>query len=227
MISDNRSSGIYLWMSAVATIEDCTVSGNYLVSDIEDLYMLDWATVSQETGIDVSTSGETGITRCLVAGNARAGVMLWPNARAAIANCTISENDTGISAYDSKRVDINQCSVTGNRMGIALTKASRATVSVSVVSRNWDRGILMWDSSELEIDGSTVAGNRWGGIQLGPQGLMGPEGTSFAGRVAGGGNSIPGPDEAEGNDGAGWAYPAELDFLTTAEGGELDRRSRP
>jgi parallel beta-helix repeat protein len=226
-VSDNRSAGIYFWMSSAAIVENCTVSGNFHASGIEDLETLDWAAISQETGIDVSNSGETAIIHCIVSGNAKTGVMLWGDARATIANCTISDNQTGISAYDSKRVDIDQCGVTGNGTGISLSKASWATVSRSIVSRNWEDGIHMWDSSELEIGGSAIAENRFGGILLGQHALMDPAGTSFAGHVAGGENSISGPGKVEGDDSAGGAYPAELDFLTTAEGGELDRRATP
>lgn len=94
---------------------------------------------------------------------------------------------------------------------IAAKRNSQITVTASTVEESALHGIVIGDAAQ-----ATLVGNHFTGSVQYDLLVYGPPcagvGSPFQGRISGGSNTI------------GRFCPAELDFLTTEQGGELDRR---
>ena len=106
--------------------------------------------------------------------------------------------------------------------GILVEGSAQATITGCTVSENGWYGILLLDSAQATISENRILGNGLHGVALYERPCF-DTGSVFGGLVAGGKNTIPGPDEPDGNK-QGAVCPNALQFLTTEEGGELDRR---
>ncbi len=104
-----------------------------------------------------------------------------------------------------------------------MADAARATITGSTINGNTFDGLFMRDSAQATLERSEIAGNGSRGIALFEEPCFDDVEDVFTGSVTGFGNVIPGPDEEGGNRECA-VCPEELAFLTTAEGGELDRR---
>jgi parallel beta-helix repeat protein len=192
-------------------------------------------------GILVGIGAEATITSCIVA-ECGSGICIEDSARVTISGCTVSNNrrDAAPEYF-------------GDGEGIGLWGDSQATIQGCVVSRNAGDGIKVWDSAIVVITDCTVSRNRFGidlrgsvqatiernrisenrhyGVFLREWPCLSTE-EVFAGYVMGRANSIPGPYEPGGNAWdtstdppcEGSVCPADLTFLTTEAGGQLDCR---
>ena len=244
--------GIWLWGSSQATITGCSVSGNGF--DGIELVDLAQATITQTTvsknfvGIQLWGLAQATITGCTVSENRWNGIVLSGSAQATITESTVSGNEEdGVGLYELAQAAISGCTVSGNTWdGIELVDSAQATITGSTLSENGRDGIRLLGSGQATISGCTVSGN-WYGIRLGNLAQATIEGNKifgnkgygvvlwerpcfdidwkFEGYLTGRANTIPGPDEPEGNKG-GAVCPDDLSFLATEEGGELDRREK-
>jgi len=83
-------------------------------------------------------------------------------------------------------------------------------------------GIGLWNSPQATIEGNKIVKNGGYGVGL-YQGPCFDTDRLFLGCVSGKQNIIPGPGNPDGNS-KGAICPQKLSFLTSTEGGELDRR---
>lgn len=181
VIVSGGSTGLSLAAGARMTLVGCTVTGN-------------------TQGIYLSHSSQIDMSECSIVGNARSGVFVTDAARAAIADCHVSNHmDFGIAAANSAQL----------------------TVSDTVVTRcGLDGGILVWDSSQVVLEGNTISNNRGYGVATYWHRCFPGTVWSFRGYISGGDNVFE----------ANWrgdVCPPELGFLSTPEGGELDLRPPP
>jgi len=80
-------------------------------------------------------------------------------------------------------------------------------------------------SAQVTISDNRILSNGGNGVALYERPCYDTD-SAFAGCVSGGGNTIPGLGEPDGNR-LGAVCPDELRFLVSEEGGELDRRPTP
>jgi parallel beta-helix repeat protein len=108
--------------------------------------------------------------------------------------------------------------------GVLIQGAAQVAITDSTISGNGD-SILLWGSAQATIEGNEIINNQGYGVALYLKicgFAFGAE--TFQGHVAGRKNTIPGPDEPDGNK-KGAVCPEELGFLMTEEGGEYPLRS--
>ena len=164
------------------------------------------------------------ITKSTILNSFYGGIKLWESARAMITNCTITGSDfDGIWILDSAQATITNSMIRDNRCGILLHGSAQATITNCTISDNSLEGILLSGSAWAAIEGNEIAGNEDYGIIILFESPCCDTDQLFTGYVAGSNNSIPGSDEPDGNE-EGAFCPNELSFLTTKQGGELDRR---
>lgn len=169
------------------------------------------------------------------------GLLIAADARANLINCVVSENLSGIHVSHSSQVEITNCRISENKQtgiwigdtaqaritgsqildngwqGIGLGGTAQAKIIDCTVSRNRrDGGIVLWDSVQAVLEENEVTAN-WGyGIALYHSPCFGLFG-KFTGRLSGRAN-------ISSDNSRGEVCPAELEFLLTEEGGELDWR---
>ncbi len=153
-------------------------------------------TISQNwDGINLSHSSSVELARCRIAANERHGILADGDARLTVDRCNITDNhSTGVAAADSARVKMNDSRIKNNR---------------------GNGGIILWDSSQVTLEGNTIAENSKFGVGTYEPPCFPESPWSFHGLISGSNNTFEGnrPEDV---------CPQELEFLGTAEGGELD-----
>ena len=158
-------------------------------------------TISQNIeGINVSYSASAEMTDCGIAENERSGTFIGGAAQATITRCSISNN---------------------NGYGIAVADSAQVTITDSSVTRSGqDGGIVLWGSCQAILEGNMIADNRGFGIAIYQRPCFWESPWVFQGHISGRGNLFQA-------NGRGDVCPPELEFLSAAEGGELDSRPSP
>jgi len=222
----NDGLGVALGGSARATMTNCTFHEN------------------SNIGIGLEALAQATMTNCTFLINDNSGVELYNSAQGIITRCTFYWSECAIVLADSAQATIKQSEVHGCTIGLEIRDSARGAVEASTFEGNTVTGIGLEGSAQATIDTCTSTANLFG-ILLADSSLASITGCDisgnevyavalyeppcfnknvlFTGRVAGAGNTIPGPDQPDANTG-GRACPDELSFLMTEEGGELDRR---
>lgn len=232
-VSGNPNWGIWLNGSTYATVTGCSVSESsrcFLIEDSAEA-TITACTISQYfMGFEFRNSAQATITACAISntpaslyGFTAVGVSLYGSAKVMIEGSSVSGSSyCGISLRDSTQVSIAGCSIDGNSVGVTLSNFAQATISRCKIHGGSWTGISLSDTSQASILDNRILSNGGYGIDL-----YSPSchslGNAFTGLVTGGGNTIPGPSEPDGNR-EGPVCPDELSFLMTEEGGELDMR---
>jgi len=177
-------------------------------------------------GVQVESQAQAVIRECTIA-TSDYGLVLFNSSRAEIENCTLHGNtNDGVVVWEYANVVIRNCTVTGSgQNGIWVGFDSRVTIEACVVGENGENGIVVACSAQLTLDGNVIKANAGYGVALYERPCF-DKTTVFTGLVTGGGNTIPDPNEPDGNK-LGAVCPETLRFLMTVEGGELDRRPAP
>jgi parallel beta-helix repeat protein len=217
-----------------------------LIEGASSVIVIDCAVFENGYGIRLTGTARAAIHGTRVFENAASGIWLADNSQSTLTYCTVAGNAfSGIWITGEAESVVHQVTTQANREGIRLSGSSRARIEGSRVIENRGRGLWMDELATLSISGSRVAGSGREGIYLSgsvhatletnviAEGQLYGVGlyerpciatdTQFSGYIAGFGNTIPGPDE-EGGNVLGAVCPDELAFLTTEEGGALDRR---
>lgn len=195
-------------------------------SDSDDRPVL-WVSTPQDTAGDVAA---TLADLHLTGGTERGGhgILVTGTAQAAITGCIITSNVMGIVLLEYGQAEIRENAVTGNEHGgIVAVHSTQATIADCELVGNTAAGIVLQHETQVTLTGNTIVGNtkedgEFGfGVMLVEPPCHGDE--RFSGYVAGARNRIPGPDKDYGNEYAAFC-PEGLEFLTSEEGGALDRR---
>jgi len=177
-------------------------------------------------GVYLFGSVEASITSCTISATTGTGIVLEGREReavkATISDCVISDN--GVFAMwigPPSQIIVTDCTISDNRHGVYLWgDTAEGTITGCTISGNDEHGIELFASPDLTLWQSAIMENgRYGVVLAYP--CFHPE-EVYSGRLAGGKNTIPGPGEPGENRGGAFC-PPELAFLTTNEGGELNR----
>ena len=188
-------------------------------------------------GADLHLQGAT------ISGGAE-GLLVSADARALIVNSAVSQNGDGISLTHSASLELVGSSITGNeRHGIVAGGVAQAVVAASLISDNRVHGIaaadsvqfmvtdstiarngavggvVLWGSSRANLEANTIADNAGFGVAIFERPPFWQSPWVFRGLVSGHSNVFDGNRRGD-------VSPPELEFLSTAEGGELDRREQ-
>lgn len=137
------------------------------------------------------------------------------------ASKVVGNRETGISVGHGAEMNIADTIVGENgRDGVSISGS--VTITGSTIDQNGWRGVAMGDSAHVTLLGNRITGNSMFGVFLYERPCADTD-RVFSGYVTGRDNVIPDLFDPEGN-GQGTACPRVLMFLTTEEGGELDRR---
>jgi len=175
------------------------------------------------TGIWLADSSRSTIADCTVSDNAFSGIWLTGEAQSVIDEVMAKGNREGVGLTDASYARIESSSIVGNqRRGISINEFARVSITgCSIVDNGWE-GVYIAGSAEATLEGNVIQGNQRYGVLLFERPCITTD-SVFAGYVAGRRNLIPWPELPGGNR-FGEVCPADLDFLLTTDGGELDRR---
>lgn len=174
------------------------------------------------TGLSVSAGATVALTGCTISQNSQ-GAYLSYTSSAEMVDCNIVGNaHSGVFVTGSAQATIVACQVSNHtEYGIAAARSARLTVTDStVINCGWDGGIILWDSSQTHLERNTITNNRGYGVATYWHPCFPATVWSFRGLISGSGNTLE-------MNRRGDVCPAELEFLTTAEGGEFDLRPQP
>lgn len=170
-------------------------------------------------GLLISSEAVAVITDCTISGN-NEGFNLSHSASAQIVHCDIDDNERrGIYVGGAAQAVIDRCFIRDNGgQGIGVADSAWVTVSNSTISgTEGDGGVVFWGTSEVVLEGNTISGNRGFGVSVFQRPCFVMSRWIFRGRISGSGNLVEANRRGD-------VCPSELEFLTTAEGGELDLR---
>jgi len=194
-VSRSEGAGIVLRGAAQASVRGCIVKEN-----ADGIWVRDTAQVTiTESDIVDNTDG------------------IWVNhyAVVTVADSTVGGNLWGMVISDWTEVTLEATDIAGNEWaGLTVAGSARTVIEGCVVSGNHD-GVLLKDSAHVRITDTDLADNERLAVALWEEPCLEAD-EEFTGLLEGGGNHIPG--------GADSVCPEELEFLSTEEGGELDRR---
>ncbi len=181
-------------------LQGATLSGGsdgLLVSAAASVVLVDCTISDNLHGISLSYESSAQLSNCRIEGNAESGVLAAGAAHATITGCSISSSSNyGVAAADSARVTVTDSLVTGSRE---------------------EAGIVLRGSAQAVLTGNTISGNRRFGVAIFQRPCFAVP-RPFWGQVAGSSNVFM-------DNLAGDVCPPVLEFLSAAEGGELDFRS--
>lgn len=193
---------------------------------------------------DVEIVGEEGAAVALLGKDYAVPVLsLISKATVVLRGLTITHGDAGVLVAAAAKVIISNCTLFKNDIGIVLAHKAQAVVTRSTIAQNLQGGAYVGDEAGAEFTACLISGNYMGGIFVADRArlrliantieghgmgygvaIMGEcrryDDKEFLGRISGKGNLFR--DNAWGD-----VCPPDLGFLTTEEGGELDRRSPP
>lgn len=170
-------------------------------------------------GVLVSSDGRVVLVECSISRNVQ-GVNLASVSSAEITDCSIEGNETdGVFVGGSAEAAITGCIISDQgQCGIAVADAARVRIVDTVVTRSGrDGGVVLRGYSQAILEGNTIVDNRGYGVAIYWHPCFVGTGRFFRGHISGKGNVLQGNV-------AGDVCPPELEFLATAEGGELDLR---
>lgn len=234
-ISHSTDFGLYM-IGGFASIVDSDFTENrdtMRVSDHGEIDAVSSHFDRNEGPIDISAYAYGSFTDCSISHNSGFGIFVATRRGVAIVDSRIENNDSvGMYAVGGQSVIMNS-RISGNEYsGICAVHESEITITACTIAQNgeivlWDGellrngdGITIEDSAHVTLIGNDIVDNAVFGVAFDER--FDP----FVGYVGGHGNRITGPSEVYGN-GEAAVSPAELSFLKTSEGGELDRRSNP
>ncbi len=139
-----------------------------------------------------------------------------------------------VESTDPAEVTLDELSVVDGYVGITIDGSAQALISNVVVARTVGAGIAAKRDSQITVTSCTVEGGSLHGVVIGDAAQATLVGNQFTGSVqydllvfgppcAGGGSPFQGRISG-GSNTIGRLCPADLSFLTTEEGGELDWR---
>jgi len=218
-----------------------------VIDGIQEGFPVVWITTSEEAQTvsvrieDLRITGGEGECADRDKSICPSGLLIQGMARVKVTDCAVSATARHGIKVTSAQTVITDATISGNRNDGLVLVSGQATVSGSTISDNHLHGIRLWGSAQIEITNSTIHGNMRDGVRLASSSQATIVETKiaanrdygvalfqrpcsstdwiFSGHLAGRANTIPGPEEPEGN-GKGAVCPEELDFLMTAEGGE-------
>ncbi len=205
-IGNNGTTGIGLLGSSQATIANCAINGHpqgIWVTDNGRATVIGGTSSNNGTGVSLRSSGQATVAGCTIVGATGSGVLLQAGAQITMNGCTVSSCNAGV-----------------NLQGHAAAFVAGCTIASSTTY-----GVGLQESAQATIVGNEIVENGMAGLRLLERPCVATSDV-FKGRVAGRDNLIPGPTDPMGNVSAG-VCPDVLLFLTTKEGGQLDRRPTP
>ncbi len=197
-ITDNRNNGLFVFDSAVVALANATISGSAY-------------------GLAVGGSAQVVAQSMTISDSGFDGVRADDSAQLSLINCTISNNGSeGVDVSDEARVTVKECSVFDNGSdGLGVSGSSQVNVKSSLISDNAGNGINCKEEAVVHIQDSHILRNAGYGVSAHLPDCVEDYYSSslkFAGEVSGSGNTIPGPDEPDGNQKSA-VCPDSLSFL--------------
>lgn len=187
--------------------------------DGADLHLLGATITGGAEGLLISGTARAVLVGCTVAQNAD-GINLSHSPSLEVVGCRITGNERyGIFAGGVAQVTVVGCDISSNHeSGFAATDFAQATIMDSMVTNNGPAGgILLWGSCQATLEGNTISENHGFGVAIHGVPCFHQRPWLFRGRISGGANVFEANRRAD-------VCPPELEFLSTADGGEWDQR---
>jgi len=168
-------------------------------------------------GIALRDSAQGTIIDTTLEGNVRAGLHVVDDAQAVVEGATIVRNQVhGIIVSGEAQVTLEGTTIADNNWnGIYLRDAAQATVEDAVIENNGWSGLELRHVARATLTGNRITDNARFGVALYERPCVDTD-EVFAGYVAGQDNTLA-------RNAQGAVCPAGLGFLTTRDGGTLDR----
>lgn len=185
--------------------------------DGADLHLSGAVVSGGADGLLISGTARAILAGCIVTQNWD-GINLSHSSSLELVGCRLAANKRrGLYADGAVQVKVDRCNISDNHeSGVAAAAFAQVTISDSMVTKNGgDGAILLWGSCRVTLEGNTIAGNRGFGVGTYEPPCSRQSPWSFHGRITGGANTFEGNRRGD-------VCPPELEFLGTAEGGELD-----
>ena len=170
--SGDRSGAVWVKHGRVV-IEGCDltsaigavvyISGKDSAPVIRDCEIRD----GQQCGVFVSEQGQGSIERCVISGNALAGVSIRTGGNPVIRGCEIRDGQaSGVFASEQGQGTIERCVISGNaRAGVSIKTGGTPVVRDCEIRDGKQGGVYVLDQGQGTIDKCVISGNAGPGVE--------------------------------------------------------------
>ena len=220
-ITNNGCCGLDVWDSTRVTMSDSTVAKN------ADAGIRVWgspkvaiyrSSISDNrwNGLSITGWGTVTLSESNLINNGGFGLSVGESAKVSVQNTTVAQNALGLAAHNEAWLSLIGSMVVDNlSIGVLVWYSAHSTIEDCSISFNGGAGITVANEATLDLRDSRIVGNgRYGVLAYCPDCVPDYKRYfEFTGKVMGGGNTIPGPEEADGNR-VGAVCPEKLRPLT-------------
>lgn len=225
-ITANDEFGVGTGAFATASLVACTLRDNGTTDatllESSRVTMLDCSLGGSTKGVWVYSKAQATLVSCSFSGNAIA-LTLRDLGQATVIACRIADaRRSAVLLQGTSKLTMFGCTIASCQAGLDLQDSTRALLASCRVNGSTTYGVSLQESATALLYGSDITGSGTIGVQLLERPCV-ETSARFTGRVFGRGNRIPDPTDALGIGNVG-ICPEGLSFLTTEQGGVLDRR---
>jgi len=184
-ISIKNTEGVTADQYASVSLKDCVLAKN------------------RQRGLIAGFEAQVSLNRCNISHNKRCGLVAEDWSQMRLQDCSICYNEEeGIVGKRATTISMDNCTVFDNGgSGLQAWDIARLFLSGCVVFENGEDGIYLQDKVTAELNGCHVLCNQGYGVRAYRPECIGEyiEGRTFAGKIMGNSNVIPGCKETNGN----------------------------
>jgi parallel beta-helix repeat protein len=115
---------------------------------------------SSGSGVHVYDQGQGTIEKCVISGNALAGVAIKQGGNPVVRDCEIRDNkESGVLVSEQGRGTIERCVISGNALGMAIRTGGNPTVRDCEIRDNTLAGVVVISQGQGTFTGNTLTGN--------------------------------------------------------------------
>lgn len=210
IVSNNQASGLQGGGSGRTTLIDCTITKNE--SHGLSMWHSSWVSVVDSTisdngchGLQIFDSTQVILTRSTICGNKEgAGLQVMAQATVKLNDSTVSDNGTGLNMFARSQVSLINCTISKNRNhGLSIGAWAQSQIQNCDILKNNGDGVSLRGEVVVEVQNTRIFGNGGYGVRAYVRNCAEDDDyhldEQFVGQVTGSGNTIPCPDEPDGN----------------------------
>ena len=122
----------------------------------------------QQCGVFVSEQGQGTIEKCVISGNALAGVQIKTGGNPVVRDCQIRDGKTtGVLVQEQGQGTIEKCVISGNAYaGVQISKGGNPIVRDCKIRDGKDRGVIVYDHGKGTFEKCVISRNASVGVAI-------------------------------------------------------------
>ena len=119
-------------------------------------------------GVFVSDQGQGTIERCVISGNANAGVAITTGGNPVVRDCEIRDGkQSGVNVFEQGQGTIEKCVISGNALaGVEIKTGGNPVIRDCEIRDGKQVGVMVWDQGQGTIERCVISGNALAGVQI-------------------------------------------------------------